>query len=217
MEWEVLWGLSGPQLEEVLSLGRRRRFARREVIWHESDRADTLHLIRSGRVGIRIATSLGDVVTVAVLGPGEAAGLVAVHASGQFHTTTGVALEAAETLAIRVDDLTEVRRRVPAVNEALIHFIADRALDISGQLAEALYVPAEVRVLKRLISLCGVYDRDEGDVVIPLTQEDLAELAGVTRPTANRVLKKEERRGTLTLTRGSITVIDKDGLANRTK
>ena len=98
----------------------------------------------------------------------------------------------------------------------MIRMIADRTIDLVEQLTEAMYVPAEVRVLKRLLALCDVYDRGDEEVKIPLTQEDLAELAGVTRPTANRVLKKEERRGLLTLTRGSITVTDKKGLAGRT-
>jgi CRP-like cAMP-binding protein len=97
----------------------------------------------------------------------------------------------------------------------MLRMIADVTIDLARQIAEALYVPAEVRVLKRLLSLCAVYDKGDDAVVIPLTQEDLAELAGVTRPTANRVLKKEERRGLLTLTRGSITVTDQKGLAGR--
>ncbi len=124
MEWRLLRGFSEEEVEQVLAKGRRRRFARREVVWHEGDRAETIHLIRSGRLAIRVLTALGETATVAVLGPGEAAGLIAVHVTDPFHTTSAVSLEATETIAIRVDDLTELRRRVPPVDDALLRFLA---------------------------------------------------------------------------------------------
>src|SRR6266700_5313470 len=180
--WALMRGLMSGEIEHVLSLGRTRLFGKREVVWHEGDRAETVHLIRSGRIAIRAMTSLGEMATVAVLGSGEVAGLVAVHGSEQFHTTGSVALEPTETIAVRAEDLTELRRRLPSVDEALVHFLADRALDLTAQLVEALYVPADARVMRRLAMLCTLYDRGEEEVMIPLTQEDLALLAGVTRP-----------------------------------
>jgi len=215
MDWVILHGLKPAQAEELLALGRKRHFARREVVWHEGDRADTLHFIRSGRIAIQSLTALGEVATVAVLGPGEAAGLIAVHATDPYHTTGAVALEPTETHAIRVDTLSEFRRRSPAVDDALVRFLADRTLDLTIQLVDAMYVPAETRVLRRLAALLALYDNGDSEVVIPLTQEDLAGLAGVTRPTVNRVLKKEEQRGTLRLSRGTITIMDRGRLAAR--
>src|ERR1051325_10064627 len=97
MDWVILHGLKPAQAEELLALGRKRHFARREVVWHEGDRADTLHFIRSGRIAIQSLTALGEVATVAVLGPGEAAGLIAVHATDPYHTTGAVALQPTET------------------------------------------------------------------------------------------------------------------------
>ncbi len=215
MEWTVLRGLSDAEVDQVLSLGRKRRFARREVIWHEGDRAETVHLIRSGRVAIRSTTLMGDVVSVIVFGSGGVAGLVGSVSSNPYWTTSAVALEPTETVAIRTEDLTEVRRRLPAVNEAVVRYLADRTLELADQLADALYVPAATRVLRRLAVLCEVYGKGDGEVDIPLTQEDLAELAGVTRPTVNRVLKSEQGRGTLRVSRGGITVLDRDRLAER--
>jgi CRP-like cAMP-binding protein len=217
MDWALLRGLSEQEVEQVLTVGRRRSFARREVIWHEGDRAEAVHLIRSGRIGIRFLTSLGEIATVAVLGPGDAAGLIAVHGTDPHHVTSAVALERTETVGIWVDDFAQLRRRLPSVDDALVGFLADRVLDLTIQLADAMYVSADARVLRRLEALARLYDKGEGEVVIPLTQEDLAGLAGVTRPTVNRVLKKEERRGTLRLARGSIAVADPDRLSNRAK
>jgi CRP/FNR family cyclic AMP-dependent transcriptional regulator len=215
MQWSILHGLGDAEVEQILALGRRRRFARREVIWHEGDRADTVHLIRSGRIGIQVITARGDVATVAVLGPGEAAGIIAVLASDPYHTTSAVALQPTESVAIRVDDLRDVARRFPAVGDSVSEYLSDRVIDLTRQLIDAHYVSADMRVLRRLVDLARLSDQGDTTIEIPLTQEDLAEIAGVTRPTVNRVLKKEQDRGTIKLSRGSITVTDKARLAER--
>jgi CRP/FNR family cyclic AMP-dependent transcriptional regulator len=216
MDWVLLRGLPEEDVETVLAAGRVRRFARREVVWHEGDRTETIHLIKKGRIGVRAGTSMGDIVTVVTLGPGQAAGLVAAMATERYSSTGAIALEATETIAIQVDDLAAIRRRLPAVNEAVIGFIADLTIMLAARLADALYVPAEVRVIRRLVALCEAYDVGEGgEIVIPLTQEDIAELAGVTRPTVNRVLNREKSAGNLKVARGSVTVLNADGLARR--
>jgi CRP-like cAMP-binding protein len=214
-KWVVLEGLRDEEIESVLALGRRRRFARREIVWHEGDRADPIHLIRSGRIAVQVMTALGESATVAVWGPGDAAGLVDGLATELFHETSAVALQETETVALRLDDFFDVRRRMPAVNDAVLKILADKVLEMTKQVIDALYVPAEIRVLRRISALADLYDHGEGAIVIPLTQVDVGEIAGVTRPTVNRVLRKEEQRGSLQLARGSIRVIDKERLASR--
>ncbi len=82
---------------------------------------------------------------------------------------------------------------------------------LSAALIEALYVPVERRVWLRLIELVELYGGD-APVVIPLTQDDIAQLAGTTRPTANRVLRAGEEQGVLHLARGRIEVHDRAAL-----
>jgi CRP-like cAMP-binding protein len=51
--------------------------------------------------------------------------------------------------------------------------------------------------------------------VIPLTQEEIAEIAGTSRATVNRVLRDEERRGVIELKRGRTVVLDPEQLTRR--
>ena len=51
--------------------------------------------------------------------------------------------------------------------------------------------------------------------MIPLTQEDLAAMAGTSRATVNRVLREEERLGAVALERGRVTLLDPEALAGR--
>jgi CRP/FNR family transcriptional regulator, cyclic AMP receptor protein len=82
----------------------------------------------------------------------------------------------------------------------------------------ALYLPVERRVLRRLVELARLYGGDGGgEARVPLTQEELAQLAGTSRATVNQVLREEEKRGTLELRRGATLVRDREALARRAR
>ena len=55
-------GIPEDDARRVLPIARRRMFARREVVFHRGDPADTLHLVHTGRFAVRINTPLGDTV-----------------------------------------------------------------------------------------------------------------------------------------------------------
>src|SRR5256885_8893412 len=97
-DWPLLRSLSEEDRRRVLSAARRRRFARREVLFHEGDPGDTLHLIDKGRVAIRITTPLGDTATVGVLGPGDVVGEMAVLEEGGGRAATATAPQPAGAL-----------------------------------------------------------------------------------------------------------------------
>jgi CRP-like cAMP-binding protein len=67
-------------------------------------------------------------------------------------------------------------------------------------------------VLRRLLELVTIY----GDgVAIPVTQSDLAGLAGTSRATVNRVLRQEQSRGRIKVERARVVVADRAGLEER--
>jgi CRP/FNR family transcriptional regulator, cyclic AMP receptor protein len=203
-------GLPQEEIRRLIAVARRRRFGRNEVVFHRDDPADTLHLIARGRFAMRVTTQLGETVTVAVHGPGEAFGELALVEEGIPRSTSVVALEPGETYAVGRDDFTRLRRQYPAVNEVIVLLLARRLRRQSELLVEALFVSAETRVLRRVCELSALY----GDE-IPLTQEDIAGLAGTSRATVNRVLRAEAKRGTVELRRGRTFVLDAEALAKR--
>ena len=217
LEWQLLRGLPEAEARRVIAVARRRTFARHEVVFHRGDPADTLHLVSRGRFAARLTTQLGDTATIAVHGPGEAFGELALVEAGSARSTTVVALEPAETYALHRDDLDRLRARYPSVNELLVRLLAERLRRASERLLEAYFVPAETRVLRRVLELAELYGGGEATTAIPLTQEDVAGLAGTSRATVNRVLREEARRGSVELRRGKTIVLDKAALERRAR
>ena len=87
---------------------------------------------------------------------------------------------------------------------------------MNQRLLEALYLPVERRLLRRLSELSQLYRVEAHDIVdIPLTQEELAELVGTSRATVNAVLGDAQTRGLVELRRGKVRIVDLSGLAAR--
>jgi CRP-like cAMP-binding protein len=209
MRWQLLEGVTEEELRRTLEMARRRTFDRDEVVFHQGDPADSVHLIEQGRVAVRVATRHGQRATLSVLGPGEAFGELALLGSVAKRSATIVAIEPVVTQSIYEADFQRLRRQHPQVAEVLIALLSEHVRRLSAQLLDALFLPAESRVRKRLLELSERYDERDGETVIPLRQEDLADLAGTSRATVNRVLREEAGRGTVRLTRGCTTVLDR--------
>ena len=216
MEWRLLEGVPAEQVRQLLQVARRRRFSRNEVVFHRDDPGDSVHLVQRGRFAVRVMTPLGVTATIAVRGPGDSFGEMALVAEQPRRVATVAALEDAETIAVYRDDFEHIRSRHPTIDEMLFRFLTNEVQTLNELLLEALYVPVEKRVRRRLVELADLYPGADGPV-IHLTQETLAELAGTSRPTMNQVLRDEERRGAIELSRGRIRLVDVPDLARRAR
>ena len=190
---------------------RLRRYKAGEVIAHEGDLADTLHLVRSGRVAVSMTTQYGNQVTFTLLGPGDVFGELALLSPEARRTAALTALDATETVTLTKAEFDRLRAEQPAFGDALTSLLAERVRRLSEQLVEALYVPADARVLRRLLTVARLYEDGE----VPLTQDDIAGLAGTARATVNRVLRAEVKRGTLELRRRRIRILDRAAIEKR--
>lgn len=217
MEWRLLDGVPAERVRELLRIARRRRFARNEVVFHRDDPGDSLHLIAKGRFALRVTTPIGDVATIAVRGPGDSFGEMALVSGEARRSATVAALEDAETFAVYRNEFEELLRRNPQVNAFLFRFLTREVRVLNERLLEALYLPVEKRVVRRLAELAELYRGSGERVVIGLPQEVVAELSGTTRPSVNQVLRTLQEQGLLVLGRGRIEIVDLAALHARTR
>jgi CRP-like cAMP-binding protein len=213
VQWRLLIDVPADDLRHVLTIARRRTFERGEVVFHQDDPADSLHLISSGRFGARVRTPLGETTLLAIYGPGDAFGELALVSPPAPRSATVAALEAGETHSVFRDDFAQLRRQQPGVDRVLLCLLAAEIRRMNQLLLEAHYVDADTRVRRRLRELAALYGREEGSATIPLTQEEIAEIAGTSRATVNRVLREEEKRGRVELSRGRTLVLDAEQIA----
>jgi CRP-like cAMP-binding protein len=212
--WRDLARLAGIDERELRAMCTRRRFGHGEVVFHAGDPAGSLFLIERGRVAVRVSSPLGEIATIEVLVPGDTFGEQSLVDGVGQRTATVAALEPVESLALGADKFRGLRDSHPGIDRFLVAVLSERLQRTSQRLLDALYLPAEARVARCLSQLVVLYESD-GGVSIPLTQADLATMAGVTRSTANRILRDAERAGALAIRRGHIDVSDPAALRRR--
>lgn len=207
--------LAAPSLllaRSFLDLTNRRAFTRGEVVFHQGDPGDCMHLITEGKFAAQVAAHDGEKVTLGVMASGQFFGELGALREGHHRIATVFALEPGETAAIGTGDLTTLRQHDPAVTDLLLGGLTEKMTRYTSRVLEAFHVPADTRVIRRLLELADIY-RTDGDTSITITQQTLADLAGTSRATVNRVLRRERQRGTLTLARRRIEIIDRSRLA----
>jgi len=205
-DWPILSPLSDDEKRQVLLLARRRRFQRGEVVVHRDDPADTMHLVQTGSLAVRVLTPLGDMATLAIVGPGGVVGEMGLVREARMRSLIFHDPAATETHSLNRETFDRLRRDHPAVDALLVQILADRVAEMTERLVDALYTPAPRRVVSFIEALADRYRDASGTATIPLTQEDLASLAGTSRLTVSRVLRDMRARGQVEVSRGRLVV-----------
>lgn len=210
----VFAGLTDEDLQAVAEVAVTRRFLTGDVVFREGDPGDTCYIVRVGLArAIRQHTD-GRSITLAHFGPGDIFGELAMFDAEPRSASVDV-IEDAEVVAIPARDMQRMMREHPGIAVKLNAALAQRLRDTNERLARQSFQTVQSRVAAVLAQMVAGAREDgltEGDVVITLTQADLAKLAGSSRESASRFLATLERSGVITQGRGRLTVHDPEAL-----
>jgi CRP/FNR family cyclic AMP-dependent transcriptional regulator len=216
MDWPILAGAPAEDVAALLTVARRRGFRKGEVVFHAGDPGDALHLIHKGRFAVRAMTPRGEAGILTIFGPGEAFGEMALLAADHERSATVEALEPGETLSVVRGEFQRLQARHPGVMTAVAVILTHRVSRLSRRVLVAHFLDADARARWAVAELADLYCSDVGSpAVVALTQEQIAEFAGSSRATVNRVLGEEQERGVVRLERGRVTVLDAAALRRR--
>jgi CRP/FNR family transcriptional regulator, cyclic AMP receptor protein len=213
----VLYDLSPQEETEVRRQCRRQRYAAGEHLFHAGDLGDAFHYIDRGRVLVLVTAPGGDYIALSVLGPGESFGEQALLDPRARRTATVRALEPTETLVLSRPDFEDLRARNSQIERMLTNVLADQVRRLTSRLVEALTEPVEVRVFRRLLDLGALYEVTGTTEPIPMTQEQIAAMAGAGLRITNRVLNQAARDGVLATRRRRIVIANWDELRRRAR
>lgn len=201
--WEQLIGsLDDTSRQDLLDQMRVRRFQKNDVLFHEGEQGDALHVIESGNVLVERVTEQGDSVAVAVSQAGDLVGEQALLGEEQ-RGATARAVTAVVTKTLNKAAFDELRAKHRQLDHLLVTMLDLRSREMYDLLLEARHHPADLRVRRTLADLAAQFGNE-----VPLTQETLASLAGTTRPTTNGALRELEEAGVIELKRGRIVIHD---------
>ena len=208
--------LEADALGELAARLRQRRYRRNEVVFHQGDPGDTLHVITEGAMKIVLPSPEGDEAIIATLRPGDFFGELALL-DGGTHSATVTAVEAATTLALLRSAFLEVLGQSAGMRDALLRNLAGELRRLTGHVEELHFLDLAGRLAMRLVRLADEAGQDSAEVILdwPYTQSDLAAMIGGTRQSVNKLLNLLVEDGLIQIDRDRLVILDRDGLARR--
>lgn len=211
----LLRGLSPEEQREALSRAIARRLAKGQVLFRQDEPAEALCLVETGRLKLTQVTADGQTVTVRFTGPGELCAAIAVL-DGKSYPFSAAAVEPGLVRLWTRPVLRELFRKWRVFESNLLEVVGTHSremLDRFRELATEAVPQRVARSLVRLARLGGRRGADGGILIERLTQQDLAELAGTTIYTVNRVLSEWETEGLVRKGRGKLVIRSEERLS----
>ncbi len=211
----LLNGMSQQAVRDFNAMVRTTKRRRGEWIFVVGDSADSIYLLREGRIKITASAEGGHEVLHEIVGPGEIFGETSLIL-GIPRTTSAQALETSLLCEIRRHSFETLLSMYPELAFRLLKSVGVRLKQAEAQLVNVVCNDISLRVRRTLVDLMvkesgTVPDRP---IKINITQQDLANLIGASRQKTWQTLKELEDSGILRLMYRSILVIAPHKLRN---
>ena len=202
--------LAREDLEQVARVAVPRSFAPGEVVFREGDESDTCYIVRSGHARAVRAHPDGRMITLASFGPGDIFGELAMF-DNERRSATVEATDRVAAVAVLGADMRRLMQEHSELSAKLVISLGRRLRAANERLASQSFQTVQSRVatvLAQLVEQARAEGAGERDVLLTITQADIAQLAGSSRESASRFVAVLERAGAVTQGRGKLTVHD---------
>lgn len=198
----------------VAEVARLKAFDRGELIFAEGDPSDQFIVIVSGRVKVFKSTPAGKEIILEIFGSGDPLGAVAVYEGAPF-MASALSLEPTRVLSIEQAAFFRLLEAEPAFVRGLLSGLTLRLVELTRRLAELTGARVEARFARLFLKLCdqlGKPDRGGVFIPMPLSRQELADLAGTTIETAIRIMSRWQKDDVLHTEKDGFVVLDRDAL-----
>lgn len=188
-------------------------------LFYEGDPGDQLYFIVSGKMKLGRTASDGRENLVAVMGPGEIFGEMALFDPSP-RSTSATAVSETRLAGLKHENLRKVIQHSPEVSAQLLQALARRLRRTNENLADLVFSDVPGRVAKALLDLADRFGRPATDGILvahELTQEELAQLVGASRETVNKALAEFVQRGWIRLEARAVVILDLQRLKQRSR
>jgi CRP/FNR family transcriptional regulator len=206
--------LTPADLDRIAEVAVSRTFGPGHTIFREGDESDTCYVVSSGHARAIRAHPDGRTISLAHFGPGDIFGELAMF-DNERRSATIETLDDVEAIAILGADMHRLIRQHPDLAVKLVISLGRRLRETNERLTRQSFQTVQSRVAEVLGQLCEqsrLESPTDGEVLVTITQADIAKLAGSSRESASRFLAVLERAGVVTQGRGRLTVHDPEAL-----
>jgi CRP/FNR family transcriptional regulator, cyclic AMP receptor protein len=205
-------------LRELAQVCLQRNYRSRQYLWYQGDPGDYLVVIVQGLVKVTVTSPHGDELLLVTLGPSEVVGELSVIDGGP-RSASVVALRPTTGIVIGRAALIALMQRSPICFDVLLRSLGALVRRLTEQATDLVFLDLAARVAKLLLREAegrSGEQRQGALVDLGLTQTELAQMVGASRPAVNRVLQSLAARGSISIINGGkIMIQDSSALRRR--
>ena len=206
--------LSQPELQLLAARTVRKMFSAGEVLFNEGDACKGFHIISRGQVRVFKASSSGREQVLAVNVAGESVAEIPVFDDGPY-PASGMAIEETEIAFISRKDFRDYCLAHPEVALKVLAFVGARLRRLVGIIEELSFTTTRQRLVSVLVRLAQSHGRktERGiEVLLPGSNQELANQLGTVREVISRNLMRLQAEGLLEVDARQIVIKDVKGL-----
>ena len=214
---QVFGSLDPTALSELAGVCVARSYRRDQFLWYQGDPGDHLVVVVDGLVKITVASERGDEMVLATVGSSEVLGELSVIDQGP-RSASAVAVQATTALVINRSALLAAMQQSPALLDALLRTLGAMVRRLTEQTTDLVFLDLGGRIAKLLVQRAERQSDDPSKrlaVDLQLTQTELAQMVGASRPAVNRVLQGLVARGVIKVDGRTIEIVDAPALRRR--
>jgi CRP-like cAMP-binding protein len=207
--------LTPGDIENLLAVvpHRTRKFNAGTLIAQSGEIVDSLRIVISGVVKGEMVDYAGRVIKIEdIPAPGALASAFLFGQKNRFPVNV-MAITDTELLVIDKPDFLKLLMKEDRILVNFLDMISNRSQFLSEKIKFLNFKTIRGKLAHFLLQKAG---KDKSEVVLGMTQSDLADFFGVARPSVARALGELEDEGYLVAQGKNIRIIDKEGLADLT-
>jgi CRP/FNR family transcriptional regulator, cyclic AMP receptor protein len=209
------WALLTPSEQDTLGrIGLPRDYPAGTIICHQGDPTTHVFFLMVGLVKIVSSTTDGHQIVLALRGEGDIVGEVAGETTGRRNATI-CAVDGVRALIVPYSKFNPFLESNPGASRAYRHVVTQRWNDADTMLRSRAATTGAQRLAGLVLDLADRYGRlVDGAIqlVMPLTQDELASMIGTARATVTRALSNWRKRGFIRTGQRHVTILDEAGL-----
>lgn len=195
--------LNDQELDALSKVAVKKTFPKNTILFSEGDRSDSLYVICSGKIKVTINDREGNEVILAMLGPGEYFGEMALLDSGP-RSACAITKEPTQLLIFSKNDFMDIFSSNPIAFN-LLKGLIKRLREANKKIEGLALLDVYGRVARLLIQLAKPQNQK---MVIEdkLTHQEIANMVGSSREMVSIILKELSSGGYITIDKKLITI-----------
>ena len=206
--------LDDEELHQLASIVREQNYKRHTTIVHVDDPGSALYILKNGLVKITIEDQHGDEMILCILYPTDFFGEMSLL-DGMPRSATVTTQEPSEVLTISREHFLSIIEQSPKILLKMTAVLSKRLRNTNELIHSLAFFDVYGKVARLLLNLAAERGRvtEQGTVIdMRLTQQELAELAGMTRESMARTLREFQQAGCIRVDSGIISILALDML-----